>query len=172
MIQKFEQFINESHAGGVFDLLREPVDSFIERAQERMRIFTERIQEISDIMSKAVNDVMEEFSDIINGEPIVNVDRDLMEIEVLFNTTIPDTDESWETDESPAMNLEYRLDDILGRYDEEIHSGVTSPSKRITSSRTIGTKDGYCVIYLRIYVVDKNNFGDFAEPLSTFGQEY
>ena len=42
MIQKFEQFINESHAGGVFDLLREPVYAFIERAQERMKIDEKR----------------------------------------------------------------------------------------------------------------------------------
>jgi hypothetical protein len=165
MIQKFEQFINESHAGGVFDSLREPIDEFIERMEERTKIFTERIQEISDNMNKAVNVVMEEFGDIIDGEPIVNVDRDLMEIEVLFNTTIPDTDESWETDESPAMNLEYRVDDVLGRYNE-IHSGVTSPSGRTTA------ENGNCVIYLRTYVVDKNNFGEFTDAITKFGEEY
>lgn len=166
MIQKFEQFINESHAGGVFDSLYEPVNAFIERMNERTKIFTERIQEISDITNKAINDVMEEFGDIIDGEPIVNVDRDLMEIEVLFNTTIPDTDESWETDESPAFKLEYRVDDVLGRYDE-IHSGVTSPS-----GRTTDTEKGNCVIYLRTYVVDKNNFGEFTDAISKFGEEY
>lgn len=166
MIQKFEEFINESHAGGVFDSLREPIDGFIERVKERTKIFTERIQEISDITNKAINDVMEEFGDIIDGEPIVNVDRDLMEIEVLFNTTIPDTDESWETDESPAFNLEYRVDDVLGRYDE-IHSGVTSPSGRTTDA-----ENGNCVIYLRTYVVDKNNFGEFTDAISKFGEEY
>jgi hypothetical protein len=168
MIQKFEQFINESHAGGVFDSLREPIDRFIERVKERTKIFTERIQEISDDMNNVVNVVMEEFGDIIDGEPIVNIDRDLMEIEVLFNTNIADTDEAWETDESPAMNLEYRLDEVLGRYNKiEIHFGVTSPSGRTTDA-----ENGNCVIYLRTYVVDKNNFGDFTESLSTFGQEY
>jgi hypothetical protein len=162
MIQKFEQFINESHAGGVFDSLREPIDGFIERVKERTKNFTERIQEISDDINKAVNDVMEEFGSIIVGEPIVDIDeRSLWDVEIRFNTNIPNNDEAWETDESPAEELDIRLYDIVKRYD-----GVKA------SVLSTANEDGNCVICISADIVYKTNFGEFAYAISKFGEEY
>jgi hypothetical protein len=162
MIQKFEQFINESHAGGVFDSLREPIDGFIERVKERTKIFTERIQEISDNINKAVNDVMEEFGSIIVGEPIVDIDeRRLWDVEIRLNTNIPDNDAAWETDESPAMELDNRLYDIVEGYD-----GVRA------SVLSTANKDGNCVICISADIVYKTNFGEFTDAITKFGEEY
>lgn len=162
MIQKFEQFINESHAGGVFDSLREPIDGFIERVKERTKNFTERIQEISDNINKAVNDVMEEFGSIIVGEPIVDIDEQhLWDVEIRLNTNIPNNDEAWETDDSPAEELDVRVYDIVERYD-----GVRA------SVLSTANEDGNCVICISADIVYKTNFGEFTDAITKFGEEY
>ena len=161
MIQKFEQFINESHAGGVFDLLREPVYTFIERAQERMKIFTEKIEEISDEMNKAVDTAMTEFKDEIVGEPIVNVGRDLMEIEVSINTNVPHYGDADDDEETPFDVLEEKVNNWLGDFD-----GIRAEVSHNPND------EGNCVITLRTYVVEEDNFGDFTDALATLGQEY
>lgn len=161
MIQKFEQFINESHAGGVFDLLREPVYAFIERAQERMKIFTEKIEEISDEMNKAVDTAMTEFKDEIVGEPIVNVGRNLMEIEVDINTNVPHYGDAADDEETPFDALEEKVNDWLGDFD-----GIRAEVSYKPND------EGNCIITLRTYVVEEDNFGDFTDALATFGQEY
>ena len=161
MIQKFEQFINESHAGGVFDSLREPIDEFIERMEERTKIFTERIQEISDNMNKAVSVAMEEFGDIIVGEPIVIVDRDLSEISVQIHTNVPHYDVASNDEETPFDKLE---DDVAFWLDgfKDIRSEVYYKPN----------DDGNCIITLKSYVVDEDNFGEFTDAITKFGEEY
>lgn len=161
MIQKFEQFINESHAGGVFDSLREPIDKFIERVEERTKIFTERIQEISDNMNKAVSVAMEEFGDIIVGEPIVNVDSDLSEINVQIHTNVPHYGDASNDEETPFDKLE---DDVAFWLDgfKEIRSEVYYKPN----------DDGNCIITLKTYVVDEDNFGVFTDAISKFGEDY
>jgi hypothetical protein len=161
MIQKFEQFINESHAGGVFDSLRKPIDEFIERVEERTKIFTERIQEISDNMNKAVSVAMEEFGDIIVGEPIVNVDRDLSEISVQIHTNVPHYGDASNDEETPFDKLE---DDVAFWLDgfKDIRSEVYYKPN----------DDGNCIITLKTYVVDEDNFGGFTDALEKFGEEY
>ena len=161
MIQKFEQFINESHAGGVFDSLREPIDEFIERVMERTKIFTERIPELSDEMNKAVSVAMEEFGDIIVGDPIVNVDRDLSEISVQIHTNVPHYGDASNDEETPFDKLE---DDVAFWLDgfKDIRSEVYYKPN----------DDGNCIITLKTYVVDSDNFGEFTDALEKFGEEY
>lgn len=161
MIQKFEQFINESHAGGVFDSLRKPIDEFIERVEERTKIFTERIQEISDNMNKAVGVAMEEFGDIIVGEPIVNVDRDLSEISVQIHTNVPHYGDASNDEETPFDKLEDDVAFWLNGF-KEIRSEVYYKPN----------DDGNCIITLKTYVVDEDNFGEFTDAISKFGEEY
>ena len=161
MIQKFEQFINESHAGGVFDSLREPIDEFIERVNERTKIFTERIQEISDNMNKAISVAMEEFGDIIVGEPIVNVDRDLSEISVQIHTNVPHYGDASNDEETPFDALEEKVSYWLDDFDDIRAEVYYKPND-----------DGNCIITLKAYVVDTDNFGEFTDAISKFGEEY
>lgn len=161
MIQKFEQFINESHAGGVFDSLREPIDEFIERVKERTKIFTERIQEISDNMNKAVSVAMEEFGDIIVGEPIVDVDRDLSEISVQIHTNVPHYGDASNDEETPFDDLEEKVSYWLDDFD-----GIRAEVNYKPND------DGNCIITLKSYVVDSDNFGEFTDALVKFGEEY
>lgn len=167
MIQKFNQFINENlNHNQLFQEINEPVSDFVARVQERTKIFVERINELTANVSKAVEDVMDEFGDAIVGDPIVEVASDLWDIEINFNTNIPN-DENWvsndDDEESPAENLETRLVDIAAHYyDSRIRAGVLSKPN----------KDGNCVIYVRIYIVDKENFGEFTDAISKFGEEY
>ena len=170
MIQKFNQFINENanrqDTNRVFQAIDAPVSDFVDRTQERAKMFTERINELTASINKAVEDVMEEFADAIVGDPIVEVDSDLWDIEVNFNTNIPN-DKNWvsndDDEESPEEKLENRLVDIADHYyDARIRAGVLSKPN----------EDGNCVIYVRIYIVDKDNFGEFADAISKFGEEY
>lgn len=170
MIQKFNQFIKENanhqNEDRVFQAIDVPVSDFVDRIQERTKIFVERINELAASINKAVEDVMNEFANVIVGDPIVEVGSDLWDIEVNFNTNIPN-DENWvanDDDEvSPAEDLETRLVDIADYYDDaQIRAGVQSKPN----------KDGNCVIYVRLYIVNKENFGEFADAISKFGEEY
>ena len=161
MIQKFEQFINESYAGGVFDSLREPIDGFIERVKERTKIFTDRIQEISDNMNKAVSVAMEEFESIIVGEPIVNVDRDLSEISVQIHTNVPHHGDASNDEETPFDKLEDDVAFWLGNVNDIRSEVYYKPND-----------EGNCIIILKTYVVDSDNFGEFTDAISKFGEEY
>jgi hypothetical protein len=166
MIQKFNQFVNENAnhqtMNRVFQAIDAPVSDFVDRIQERTKIFVERINELTANVSKAVEDVMTECENIIVGEPIVDIDeRSLWDVEIRFNTNIPNNDEAWETDESPAEELDIRLYDIVKRYD-----GVKA------SVLSTANEDGNCVICISADIVYKTNFGEFADAISKFGEEY
>ena len=165
MIQKFNQFINENanhqNMNRVFQAIDAPVSEFVDRIQERTKIFVERINELASNVSKAVEDVMTEYESIIVGEPIVDIDeRRLWDVEIRLNTNIPNNDAAWETDESPAMELDTRLYDIVEGYDG-VKSSVLSTDE-----------DGNCVICISADIVYKTNFGEFADAITKFGEEY
>ena len=66
MIQKFNQFINESASAAesplsVHEKINEPFAAFIEKAQERLNNFTEHIAYRLERMDKAIGEVMEDF---------------------------------------------------------------------------------------------------------------
>lgn len=166
MIQKFNQFINENtnrqDTNRIFQAINVPVSDFVDRIQERTKIFVERINELTANVSKSVEDVMSECESIIVGEPIIDIDeRSLWDVEIRLNTNIPNNDEAWETDESPAEELDIRLYDIVKRYD-----GVKA------SVLSTANEDGNCVICISADIVYKTNFGEFADAISKFGEEY
>ena len=86
MIQKFNQFINESSAAerplSIHEEINEPFTLFIERAQERLDNFTEHITYLLNQMDKAIGEVLEDFEYAVVGEPTFNIASDLEEIEV------------------------------------------------------------------------------------------
>ena len=162
MIKDYKRFINENHTNtlSVHEKINEPFTSFIERAQERLDSFKQLIAELLKEMDQAIEEVNESFNNIIVGEPEIEIYRDLSEITVKFHTNIPNNDEAWETDESPAQDLEYNLNHWFGRF------------KNVRSE--IGYKaddEGNCTIELNMYVIDSDNFGEFTDAFKTFGEE-
>ena len=163
MIQKFNQFINESVSGAqnplsVHEKINEPFAAFIEKAQERLNNFTEHITYLLGQMDKAIGEVMEDFDYAVVGEPEITVASDLEEIEVLIHTNIPNNDEAWEAYESPAQDLETRLYKWFKDYKNIRTDIYYKPDE-----------DGNCVIELKMYVLDSDIFGDFTDPLKALG---
>ena len=166
MIQKFNQFINESVSGAqnplsVHEKINEPFTAFIEKAQERLNNFTEHITYLLNQMDKAIGEVMEDFDYAVVGEPNIVVASDLQEIEVFINTNIPNNDAVWEADESPALDLESRLNSWFKDY------------KNIRTEIYYKPNDeGNCVITLQAYIIDSDVFGDFTDALIKMGEDY
>ena len=166
MIQKFNQFINESTSGAqnplsVHEKINEPFTDFIERAQERLDNFREHITYLLNQMDKAIGEVMEDFDYAVVGEPNIVVASDLQEIEVFINTNIPNNDAVWEADESPALDLESRLNSWFKDY------------KNIRTEIYYKPNDeGNCVITLQAYIIDSDVFGDFTDALIKMGEDY
>lgn len=162
MIQKFNQFINESSAAesplSVHEKINEPFTAFIEKAQERLDNFTEHITYLLGQMDKAIGEVLEDFDYAVVGEPEITVASDLEEIEVHIHTNIPNNDEAWEADESPAQDLEARLNKWFGEYKNIRTDIYYKPDV-----------DGNCVIELQMYVINEDIFDDFTDPLKAFG---
>ena len=163
MIQKYDRFINENRTNtlSVHEKINEPFTAFIERTQERLDSFKQLIAELLKEMDQAIEEVNESFNNIIVGDPEIEIYRDLSEITVKFHTNIPNNDDAWETDESPAQDLEYKLNHWFGRF------------KNVRSE--IGYKaddEGNCIIELNMYVIDSNNFGEFTDAFKTFGEEW
>ena len=165
MIQKFNQFVNESASGAqnplsIHEKINEPFAAFIEKAQERLNNFTEHITYLLGQMDKAIGEVMEDFDYAVVGEPEITVASDLEEIEVKFHTNIPNNDEAWEAYESPAQDLESRLYKWFEEYKNIRTEIFYKPDE-----------DGNCVIVLQMYVIDNSIFGDFTDPLKAFGED-
>ena len=163
MIQKFNQFINESASGAqnplsVHENINEPFAAFIEKAQERLNNFTEHIAYLLEQMDKAIGEVMEDFDYAVVGEPEITVASDLEEIEVLIHTNIPNNDAVWEADESPAQELETRLNKWFAN-DMNVNVDIYYKPD----------EDGNCVIALQMYVINEDIFDDFTDPLKAFG---
>ena len=162
MIQKFNQFINESNGAqnplSVHENINEPFAAFIEKAQERLNNFTEHITYLLGQMDKAIGEVMEDFDYAVVGEPEITVASDLEEIEVRIHTNIPNNDEACEAYESPAQDLEARLNKWFAEYKNIRADIYYKPDE-----------DGNCVIELQMYVLDSDIFGDFTDPLKAFG---
>ena len=166
MIQKFNQFINESANGAqnplsVHEKINEPFTDFVERAQERFNNFMEHITFLLNQMDKAIGEVMEDFDYAVVGEPNIVVASDLQEIEVFINTNIPNNDAVWEADESPALDLESRLNSWFKDYKNIRTEIYYKPNE-----------EGNCVIELQKYIIDDDNFGDFTDALIKMGENY
>jgi hypothetical protein len=162
MIKRYNQFINESSAAerplSIHEKINEPFTAFIEKAQERLDNFTEHITYLLNQMDKAIGEVMEDFDYAVVGEPEITVASDLEEIEVLIHTNIPNNDEAWEAYESPAQDLETRLNKWFAEYKNIRTEIYYKPDE-----------DGNCVIALQMYVINEDIFDDFTDPLKAFG---
>lgn len=166
MIQKFNQFINESASGAqnplsIYDAINEPFTKFIDRAQERLDTFREQITYLLNQMDKAIGDMMEDFDYAVVGEPIFNIASDLEEIEVQFHTNIPNNDEAWEADESPIQDFEHRLYKWFEEYKDIRTEIYYKPDE-----------DGNAIVTLQMYVINSDNFGDFTDALIKMGEDY
>lgn len=166
MIQKFDQFINESASEAqnplsIYDAINEPFTKFIERVQERLDTFREHITYRLNQMDKAIGEVMEDFDYAVVGEPTFNVDSDLSEIEVRFHTNIPNNDEAWKTDESPTQELESKLYKWFEKYNNIRTEIYYKPDE-----------DGNCIISLQVYIIDSDAFGDFTDAFIKMGEDY
>jgi hypothetical protein len=166
MIQKFNQFVNESVSGAqnplsVHEKINEPFTDFVERAQERFNNFMEHITYLLNQMDKAIGDMMEDFDYAVVGEPTFNIASDLEEIEVQFHTNIPNNDEAWESDESPIQDFEHRLYKWFEEYKDIRTEIYYKPDE-----------DGNAIVTLQMYVINSDNFGDFTDALIMMGEDY
>ena len=162
MIKRYNQFINESNGAqnplSVHEKINEPFAAFIEKAHERLNNFTEHITYLLERMDKAIGEVMEDFEYAVVGEPEITVASDLEEIEVFIHTNIPNNDAVWEADESPAQELETRLNKWFAN-DMSVNVDIYYKPD----------EDGNCVITLQMYVINDDIFDDFTDPLKAFG---
>ena len=162
MIQKFNQFINESNGAqnplSIHEKINEPFSAFIEKAQERLNNFTEHITYLLSQMDKAIGEVMEDFDYAVVGEPEITVASDLEEIEVFIHTNIPNNDEAWEADESPIQDFEHRLYKWFEEYKDIRTEIYYKPDE-----------DGNAIVTLQMYVLDSDIFGDYTDPLKDLG---
>ena len=162
MIRNFNQFINESlnqkNQLSVHETINEPFAEFIDNAQEKFNEFISRIGKILHDMDIAIETTKEELADVLVGEPTITVDNSLSDINVTFHTNIPNNDEAWEADESPALELERRLDDIH-RHSEVQAEIYYKPDE-----------DGNCIVKLEMNVIDTKNFGEYTDVLTKLGE--
>lgn len=166
MIQKFNQFITESNntsnAFSVHKEINESFASFFERAYERLNMFKEVIEDVLSEVDKVMEELVTgEFEYAIVGEPTIEVEDDLSEVVISYNTNIPNTDEAWEADESPALNLEKYLSRWFGdtKYvDVEISYNPD--------------EDGNCIIKVKVAGIDTDNFGRFTKALERLGEDW
>ena len=111
MIQKFNQFINENESRqnpmSVFPAINNPFTEFVERMEERVKTFSNRIFEMTSEMDNAIETILKDFEDVVVGEPVITANLDIVIVEI--QTSIPNNDEAWEADSSPALDLEKSL---------------------------------------------------------------
>ena len=167
MIQKFNQFINESNGAqnplSHSDKINDAYSAFLTRAEDRFNMMRDKITEILAAMDIVVETTVEEFGDIIVGAPQVTVAYDLSDIEVKFDTTIPNNDEVWKADDSPALELESRLNNLF-----DVRDAVQITAEIFYKP----TDEGNCIIRLQTYVIDSNIFGDFTDTFEKMGEDY
>ena len=167
MIQKFNQFINESNGAqnplSHSDKINDAYSAFLTRAEDRFNMMRDKITEILGAVDKAVQTVVDEFGVIIVGAPQVTVAYDLSDIEVKFDTTIPNNDEVWRADDSPALEIESRLNNLF-----DVRDAVQITAEIFYKP----TDEGNCIIRLQTYVIDSNIFGDFTDTFEKMGEDY
>ena len=165
MIKRYNQFINESSAAerplSIHEKINEPFTAFIEKAQERLDNFVDIIKHYLNDLDKSIEEVMTEFESIIVGKPIFDIESDLSEITVQIHTNVPNNDEAWEADESPAQDMERRLYDMLGDYPKVRSEIFYKPNE-----------EGNCIIELHSYVIDEDAFDEYTDALKMFGEDY
>ena len=173
MFKTFNEFINENNQSNIFDQIENPINSFINRAQERFNNFKEIIEEKMNKMKIEVENIMEEYEDIIVGTPTVKVDSDLYEITVEINTNVPN-DPDLNPDDNPAENLEYELyrrQEKLAS-DRSRHFGRKMKNEINVSLDVDRTDTNNCIIVLQTYIIEDDNFGEYTDVIKKLGETY
>jgi hypothetical protein len=158
MIRNFKQFINENESRqnpmSIFPAINNPFTEFVERMEERVKTFSNRIYEMTSEMDNAIKTILTDFEDVVVGEPVITANLDIVIVEI--QTSIPNNDEAWAADSSPALDLEKSLSRDYNDIDVDMD---------------IDEKDGNCVILLRKYMIDLDNFGDYTDIVEKLGEE-
>ena len=158
MIRNFKQFINENESRqnpmSIYPAINNPFAEFVERMEERVKIFSNRIYEMTSEMDNAIETLLADFEDVVVGEPVITANLDIITVEI--QTSIPNNDEAWAADSSPALDLEKSLSRDYNDIDVDMD---------------IDEKDGNCVIVLRKYMIDTDNFGDYTDIVEKLGEE-
>lgn len=158
MIRNFKQFINENESRqnpmSSFPAINNTFAEFVERMEERVKTFSNRIYEMTSEMDNAVKTILTDFEDVVVGEPVINANLEIIIVEI--QTSIPNNDEAWEADSSPALDLEKSLSRDYNDIDVDMD---------------VDEKDGNCVIVLRKYMIDLDNFGDYTDIVEKLGEE-
>jgi hypothetical protein len=158
MIRNFKQFINENESRqnpmSIFPAINNPFSEFVERMEERVKTFSNRIYEMTSEMDNAIETILKDFEDVVVGEPVITANLDIVIVEI--QTSIPNNDEAWAADSSPALDLEKSLSRDYNDIDVDMD---------------IDEKDGNCVIILRKYMIDLDNFGDYTDIVEKLGEE-
>jgi hypothetical protein len=158
MIRNFKQFINENESRqnpmSIFPAINNPFTEFVERMEERVKTFSNRIYEMTSEMDNAIETILKDFEDVVVGEPVITANLDIVTVEI--QTSIPNNDEAWEADSSPALDLEKSLSRDYNDIDVDMD---------------VDEKDGNCVIVLRKYMIDLDNFGDYTDIVEKLGEE-
>lgn len=158
MIRNFKQFINENESRqnpmSIFPAINNPFTEFVERMEERVKTFSNRIYEMTREMDNAIKTILTDFEDVVVGEPVITANLDIVIVEI--QTSIPNNDEAWAADSSPALDLEKSLSRDYNDIDVDMD---------------IDEKDGNCVILLRKYMIDLDNFGDYTDIVEKLGEE-
>jgi hypothetical protein len=158
MIRNFKQFINENESRqnpmSIFPAINNPFSEFVERMEERVKTFSNRIYEMTSEMDNAIETILKDFEDVVVGEPVITANLDIVIVEI--QTSIPNNDEAWAADSSPALDLEKSLSRDYNDIDVDMD---------------VDEKDGNCVIVLRKYMIDLDNFGDYTDIVEKLGEE-
>ena len=158
MIRNFKQFINENESRqnpmSIYPAINNPFTEFVERMEERVKTFSNRIYEMTSEMDNAIETILKDFEEVVVGEPVITANLDIITVEI--QTSIPNNDEAWEADSSPALDLEKSLSRDYNDIDVDMD---------------IDEKDGNCVIVLRKYMIDTDNFGDYTDVVEKLGEE-
>lgn len=158
MIQKFEQFVNESASTqevkfSIYDEINKPFVDYIR--QEEIRIQQEQedlyktqrnLEDVLRHLDMTVENVKKDFEDVIVGEPrietdIAKYDDGECEVKVIFDTNVPfnykPTPEEKENEdfEDPELTLEFRA----MKADQSI-------SKDVRVSSGLQNDEGNCTI--------------------------
>lgn len=131
MIQKFEQFVNESTSTqevkfSVYDEINEPFVDYIR--QEEIRIQQEQedlykhqrfLEEVMRALDETIEDVKRDLGDIIVSEPTIKVDSDLESVEVIFDTNVSYAPTNDEVENEKFDEIESRVmsaDQSISKY--------------------------------------------------------
>lgn len=165
MIKNFNDFINENHTKvQLSDKITEPFNELIYRMKERTDLFEKKIKHILENINLAIDNFERTFESILIGEPTINISDDLSEISVTFDTNIPNNDEAWEDDESPAQELDYRVSRFIDK--------INLVKNVYASVEQTPNADGNCQITFSADVIDDEHFGDFTDAIIKLGEEY